>query len=102
MWENRYIKLVATKRRRNYLVSETNYYAAKFFKENLLMIEIKKRIYLGLSKLVLSKILMYEFWYDYVKPKHGEKISCKHKKQMIFIKILQKMLKLDLIHQIMS
>ena len=47
--------------------------AAKFFKENLLMIEIKKRVYLGLSKLVLSKILMYEFWYDYVKPKYGEK-----------------------------
>ena len=25
------------------------------------------------SILKLSKILMYEFWYDYVKPKHGEK-----------------------------
>ena len=23
--------------------------------------------------LELSKILMYEFWYDYVKPKYGEK-----------------------------
>ena len=28
---------------------------------------------LGLSILELRKILMYEFWYDYVKPKHGEK-----------------------------
>ena len=28
---------------------------------------------LGLSLLELSKILMYEFWYDYVKPKCDEK-----------------------------
>ena len=30
-------------------------------------------VYLGLSILELSKILMYEFWYDYVKPKYSEK-----------------------------
>ena len=30
-------------------------------------------VYLGLSILELSKILMYKFWYDYVKPKYGEK-----------------------------
>ena len=34
---------------------------------------MNKRVYLGLSILELSKILMYEFWYDYVKPKYGEK-----------------------------
>ena len=33
---------------------------------------INKPVYLGLSVLELSKILMYEFWYDYVKPKYGE------------------------------
>ena len=32
-----------------------------------------KPVYLGLSILELSKILMYEFWYDFVKPKYGEK-----------------------------
>ena len=30
-------------------------------------------VYLGHSILELSKILMYEFWYDYVRPKYGEK-----------------------------
>ena len=34
---------------------------------------MNKPIYLGLSILELSKILMYELWYDYVKPKYGKK-----------------------------
>ena len=34
---------------------------------------MNKPVYLGLSILGLSKILMYEFWYDYIKPKYGEK-----------------------------
>ena len=29
-------------------------------------------IYLGLSILEISKIVMYEFWYDYVIPKYSE------------------------------
>ena len=51
-----------------------------FFTEDLLAIEMKqteilmnKPVYLGLSILEFSKILMYEFWYDYVKPKYGKK-----------------------------
>ena len=32
---------------------------------------MNKSVYLGLSILELSKKAMYEFWYDYVKPKHG-------------------------------
>ena len=32
-----------------------------------------KPIYLGLSILEFSKIVMYDFWYDCVKPKYGEK-----------------------------
>ena len=27
---------------------------------------MNKRVFLGLSLLEISKILMYEFWYDYV------------------------------------
>ena len=34
---------------------------------------MNKPVYLGLSTLELSKIVMYEFWYDCVKPKYGEK-----------------------------
>ena len=30
-------------------------------------------VYLGLSILEISKIVMYEFWYDYIKPKYNEK-----------------------------
>ena len=34
---------------------------------------MNKPVYLGLSILELSKMLMDEFWYDHVKPKSGEK-----------------------------
>ena len=30
-------------------------------------------VYLGVSILDISKILMYEFWYDYIKPKYGDR-----------------------------
>ena len=77
--KHRDIKLVTTERRRNYLVSEPNYHTTKFFTENLLAIEMRKTqilmnkpVYLGLSILDLSKTVIYEFWYDYVKPKYGE------------------------------
>ena len=36
---------------------------------------MNKPIYLGLSILDISKILMYEFWYDYMKPKHGNNVK---------------------------
>ena len=34
---------------------------------------INKPVYLGFSILELSKILTFQFWYDYVKPKYGKK-----------------------------
>ena len=34
---------------------------------------MNKPAYLGLLILELSKILIYQFWYDYIKPKYGEK-----------------------------
>ena len=36
---------------------------------------MNKPIQLGLSILELSKVLMYEIWYDFVKPKYGEKVK---------------------------
>ena len=78
--KHRDIKLNTTERRRNYLVPKPNYHTTKNFTENLLQMEMKKPeilinkpVYLGLSLLYLSKILMNEFWFDYVEPKYNEK-----------------------------
>ena len=76
------IKLVTKNKRRNQLVSEPNYHTTKWFSENLLAIEMKKTkikmnkpVFLGLSILEISKTLMYEFWYDYMKPKYGDNVK---------------------------
>ena len=70
------IKPLTTERRRTYLVSEPDYHTTKFFKENMLAIEIKKAhilinlsVYLGSSILDLSKTVMYEFWHEKKKRK---------------------------------
>ena len=88
--KHRDIKLATTEKRRNYLVSEPNDHTTKFFPENLIGIEMKKTeilmnkpVSLGLSILQLSKILMYEFWYDYVKPKYGEKAKLCYMVQIV-------------------
>ena len=80
--KHRDIKLVTTDKRRNKLVSEPNYHTTKWFSENLLAIEMKKTKvkmnkpgYLGLSILEISKTLMHEFWYDYMKPKYGGNVK---------------------------
>ena len=76
------IKLVTTDKRRNKLVSEPNYHTMNYISEYLSIIEMNKTkvkmnksIYLGLSILEISKLLMYEFWYDYMKPKYGDNIK---------------------------
>ena len=37
-------------------------------------VKMNKPIYLGLSILEISKILMYEFWYNYIKPKYNDNV----------------------------
>ena len=37
-------------------------------------VKMNKPIYLGLSILEISKILMYKFWYDYMKPKYNDNV----------------------------
>ena len=74
--KHRYIKLVTTDKARNQLASEPNYRTAKYFSKNLMATEMKKTkvkmnkpVYIGMSKLGISKTLLFEFWYDYIKPK---------------------------------
>ena len=76
------VKLVTTDKTRNKLVSERNYHTMNYISEDLSIIEMKrtkvkinKPIYLGLSILEISKLLMYEFWYDYMKPKYGDNLN---------------------------
>ena len=80
MGKHRDTNLVTNEARRNFLVSEAKFHRTNFFPENLSATEIKKtQIFmnkpfcLGLSLLEISKIVMYKFYYDYVKPKYGEK-----------------------------
>ena len=77
---HRDIKLVTSEKRRKRLVSEPNYHSCKKFSDHLMAIEMKKTrvkmtkpLYLGMSILDISKILMYEFWYNYIIPKYGDK-----------------------------
>ena len=77
---HRDIKLITSGKRRKRLVSESNYYSHKRFSKHLMLLEMKntkvkmtKPIYLGMSILDISKTLMYEFWYDYIKTKYGER-----------------------------
>ena len=78
--KHRDIKLVTTDKKRSKLVSEPNYHTMNYISEDLSIIEMKrmkmnKPIYLGLSILDISKILMYEFWYDYMKPKYNDNVK---------------------------
>ena len=80
--KHRDIKLVTTDKKRSKLVSEPNYHTMNYISEDLSIIEMKrakvkmnKPIYLGLPMLEISKILMYEFWYDYMKPKYGNNVK---------------------------
>ena len=77
---HRDIRIVTTDKRRSILASEPNYHSTKYISKDLLIMEMKKTevkmnkpIYLGQAILDISKTLMYEFWYDYIKPKYGDK-----------------------------
>ena len=79
---HREIKLVTKDAKRKKLVSEPNYRTSKYFSEDLMAIEMKKTkicmnkpIYIGQAVLDISKTLMYEFWYDYLKPKYQDNIK---------------------------
>ena len=80
--KHRDIKLVTTDKKRSKLVSEPNYYTINLISENLSIIEMRrtkvkmnKPIYLGFSILEISKFMMHEFWYDYMKPKYDDNVN---------------------------
>ena len=80
--KHRDIKLVTTDKKRTKLVSEPNYHTINLISENLSITEMRrtkvkmnKRKYVELPILEISKILMYEFLYDYMKPKYGDNVK---------------------------
>ena len=71
---------VTTDKRISVLESEPNYHSSKRISKDLTIMEMKKvevrmnkQIHLGPAILDISKTLIYEFWYDYIKPKYSEK-----------------------------
>ena len=101
------VKLVVTEERRKKLVSEPNYDSRKVFSESLMAIEMRKTevfidkpIAVGQAVLDISQTLMYEFWYEYLKPKYSDNINLCSSiqtvlsfifKLMVFTKVLVKM-----------
>ncbi|KAK3735146.1 hypothetical protein QZH41_001891 [Actinostola sp. cb2023] len=70
------IKLVTTEKQAAKLISQPNYYRRTIFSEHLCAIHMiktelvfNKPVYLGMAILDLSKALMYDFHYNYFKPK---------------------------------
>ena len=80
--KHRDIKLVTNRKGFCKYVMKPNFKGSKRFSENLVGVEMgktkivmNKPVYLGQAILDLSKIVMYEFHYDYIKPKYGDKIN---------------------------
>ena len=77
---HRNIRVVTTDKKRSIPASEPSYHSTKYISKDLLIMEMKKvevkmnkPMYLGQAILDISKTLMYKFWYDYIKPKYGDK-----------------------------
>ena len=74
------VKLVNTEERLKKLSAKPNFKSCKIFNENLISVHMKKTsltmnkpVYLGMCILDLSKTIMYDFHYQYIKPKYGTK-----------------------------
>ena len=74
------IRLISSDKVAQKIAAKTNYDRCTIFDENLIAVHIKKTklyfnkpVYLGMSILDLSKFLMYDFHYNYIKTKYGDK-----------------------------
>ena len=74
------IKLVNNEKQAEKLCAKPNYKHCNIFSEDLVAIHMKKTkldfdkpVYLGMCILDLSKTLMYDFHYNYIKKKYGDK-----------------------------
>ena len=74
------VKLVNTEEKFKKLVAKPNFKSRKIFNENLISVHMKKTsltmnkpVYLGMCILDLSKSLMFDFHYNYIIPKYGNK-----------------------------
>ena len=84
--KHRNIKLVTTEEKYLRTVMKPNFKSGVLFGENLMGCEMgsemgkikvvmNKRVYLSQTILDLSKIVMYEFHYDYMVPKYGDRLK---------------------------
>ena len=76
------IKLISNRDMARKYTAKPNFQHVNIFCENLIAIHMKKTsltfnkpVYLGLCILDLSKTVMYEFHYNYIKPKYGSKAN---------------------------
>ena len=80
--KHRTIKLVNNKKDYLKCVMKPNFKSGMLFDENLMgcemgkmVLKMNKPVYVGQSILDLSKLVMYEFHYDYMLPKYRKKVS---------------------------
>ncbi|XP_022802285.1 uncharacterized protein LOC111339828 [Stylophora pistillata] len=74
------VRLVNSEDKAKKLVNKVNFKHCTIFSENLCAVEMRKTqitfnkpLYLGMCILDLSKTLMYDFHYNYIKPKYGDR-----------------------------
>ena len=74
------VKLVNNEEKARKLIAKPNYTSCKIFSENLISVHMKKTslvmnkpVYLGACILDLSKTIMYDFHYNYIKPMYKDK-----------------------------
>jgi hypothetical protein len=75
------VRMATSKKQINNLSRKTNYQSFNIISENLTSVRMRrsvvmldKPIYLGAAILDLSKIVMYDFWYNYAKPTWSDRV----------------------------